>query len=125
MKNWIKRTINNIRFRKTRKLVATFARDKYGRWLLHPETNQILLKTDDPKVLARATAKSEKRHEELINVLRTERTCKCGGDGMCPCTDGSKMRHPSANKGKLPLAQAEELEKKKATPKKKPTPKKK
>jgi hypothetical protein len=35
------------------------------------------------------------------------------------------MRHPANNNGKLPLTQAEELEKKKATPKKKPAPKKK
>lgn len=125
---WIKKLINNIKYRKTRALIATFARDKYGRWLIHPETGGILLKTDDPKLIAKAKAKSESRFEELMGVLRDERTCKCGGDGLCPCEDGSKMRHPANNGGKLPVQQAEELlaKKKTATPaKKKPTPKKK
>lgn len=120
---WLKQKINKIRYRKVYKLAATFARDDYGRWMINDKTGKILLKTDDPKDIARAKEKSKKTYEKIIKVLKEERTCKCGGDGMCPCEQGSKMRHPANNDGLLPPQQAEKLlaEKKK----KKPAPKKK
>jgi hypothetical protein len=123
MKYLIMSIVHKIRYRKTRKFIATIARDEKGRWLTN-ESGSFVLKTDDPKTIADAIERNKKRDErtsELIQILKSERTCKCGGDGMCGCTEGSKMRHPAANGGKLPLQQAEELEKKK----KKPTPKKK
>lgn len=114
--------IINYRLNKAEKTTANFVRDKYGRWLTNPETGDVLRKTDDPALIAKVIAQSDRRNEELIKILREERTCKCGGDGMCKCKEGEKMRHPASNGGKLPLQQAEELEKKKKATK--PTPKK-
>lgn len=95
MKNWIKRQINSIKFRNARKLTATFVRDDSGRWLINPETGTILKKTDDPKLIALAIARSKKRTETILEGMRSEKTCKCGGDGLCPCENGSRMRHPA------------------------------
>lgn len=119
--SWIKNLVKKIRYRKVYKLVGTFARDDSGRWMINPETGKILLKTDDPKVIAKAKKESNDRYQSIIKVLREERTCKCGGDGMCPCEQGSKMRHPASNEGRLPAQQAAKLlaDKKKTTRKKK------
>ena len=53
--------------------------------------------------------------------MRSERTCKCGGDGLCPCENGSRMRHPAkvAKENKVILEKSKPTTSKKATPKKK------
>jgi len=119
MRYWIRDLYRSIKFRKIKRTVSTFARDKYGRWMIDDKSGKIILKTDDPKVIERAKAKSEERYEEVIKVLKEERTCACGNDGMCPCEKGSKMRHPANNEGRLPHQQADWLLEQKKNSKKK------
>lgn len=121
MKNWIKKKINSIRFRKVRKLTATFVRDDSGRWLINPETGAILKKTDDPKLIAREIARSNLRTKTILEGMRSEKTCKCGGDGLCPCENGSRMRHPAkvAKENKVILEKTISITVNKPRPKKK------
>lgn len=121
MKNWIKRQINSIKFRNARKLTATFVRDDSGRWLINPETGTILKKTDDPQLIAREIARSNLRTQTILEGMRSEKTCKCGGDGLCPCENGSRMRHPAkvSKENKVILEKSKPTTSKKATPKKK------
>jgi hypothetical protein len=121
MKNWIKKQINSIKYRNVRKLTATFVRDDSGRWVINPETGTILKKTDDPKVIAEAVRQSNFRTQQILKSMMSNKTCKCGGDGMCPCENGSRMRHPAKVSKENKLL----VEKNKLTTPKKTAPKKK
>jgi hypothetical protein len=121
MKNWIKKQINSIKYRNVRKLTATFVRDDSGRWVINPETGTILKKTDDPKVIAEAVRQSNFRTQQILKSMMSDKTCKCGGDGMCPCENGSRMRHPAkvSKENKLLVEKSKPTTPKKTAPKKK------
>jgi hypothetical protein len=121
MKNWIKKQINSIKYRNVRKLTATFVRDDSGRWVINPDTGTILKKTDDPKVIAEAVRQSNFKTQQILKSMMSDKTCKCGGDGMCPCENGSKMRHPAkvSKENKVLVEKTISITVKKAKPKKK------
>jgi len=116
--NWFRQIIDRIVFRKVikaRREISNIARDELGRWLTTKDGHMIL-KTDDPKVIAEAIARNKKRDEQLKKNLQQKPTCKCEGY-LCLCSESN-----------LPQSVVKEIKKKteeKPVAKKKPAPKKK